>query len=238
MSVDPRAELKRLAAERAVGLVESGMVIGLGSGTTAAFAVERVGELLRRGELRDLLAVPTSTATEHAARAAGIPLAPLDHPPRVDLTIDGADEVDPQLELIKGHGGALLREKIVAQASRRLVIIVDDSKLSPRLGLKSRLPLEVIPFAWRAQVEFVEGLGGRAELRTKGGAAYRTDQGNLILDCRFEGLADAAALAARLAERAGIVEHGLFLGLATDVIAAGAGGVRHLTRPQSEKERP
>jgi ribose 5-phosphate isomerase A len=237
MSGDPRAELKRLAAEQAVQLVESGMVVGLGSGTTAAYAVSRVGELLGAGTLRNLLAVPTSLATEAAARAAGIPLAPPDHPPPVDLTIDGADEVEPQLDMIKGHGGALLREKIVAQASRRLVIIVDDSKLSPRLGLKSPLPVEVVPFAWKAQVDFLASLGGRAELRTAGDAAYRTDQGNLILDCRFEHLGDPALLAARLADRAGIVEHGLFLGLATDVIVAGAGGVRRLTRPQMAKDR-
>ncbi len=238
MSGDPRDRLKQQAAAFAVGLLRSGMVVGLGSGTTAAFAVQQVGELLQKGALRDLVGVPTSAATERLAREWNIPLAPADAPPPVDLTIDGADEVDPQLDLIKGHGGALLREKIVAQLSRRVVIIVDEAKISPRLGTLSRLPVEVIPFAWRTQRAFLEGCGAQPELRLlPGGEPYRTDQGNFVLDCRFSALGDAAMLAARLAARAGIVEHGLFLGMATDVVVAGDQGIRHLTRPSAREER-
>jgi ribose 5-phosphate isomerase A len=238
MSADPRDRLKQQAAAHAVGLLRSGMVVGLGSGTTAAFAVQRVGELLRRGALRDLVCVPTSSATEVMARDLGIPLAAADAPPTIDLTIDGADEVDPQLDLIKGHGGALLREKIVAQLSRRVVIVVDEGKLSPRLGALSRLPVEVIPFAWRTQLEFLERCGARPQLRLRpDGDPYRTDQGNFVLDCPFAALGDPAALAAKLAARAGIVEHGLFLGLATEVVVAGEQGIRLLTRPAPREER-
>jgi ribose 5-phosphate isomerase A len=239
MSGSAQDRLKQQAAAQAVGLLRSGMVVGLGSGTTAAFAVQRVGELLRRGELRDLVGVPTSAATEALARELQIPLAPADAPPPIDLTIDGADEVDPQLDLIKGHGGALLREKIVAQLSRRVVIIVDEGKLSPRLGTLSRLPVEAIPFAWRTQLSFLEACGAKPELRLlASGEPYRTDQGNFVLDCPFAMLGDPTALAARLAARAGIVEHGLFLGLATDVVVAGEQGIRHLTRPVPREERP
>lgn len=239
MSDDPRNRLKQQAASFAVGLLRSGMIVGLGSGTTAAFAVQQVGELLQKGALRDLVGVPTSAATERLAREWRIPLAPADAPPPIDLTIDGADEVDPQLDLIKGHGGALLREKIVAQLSRRVVIIVDEAKISPRLGTLSRLPVEVIPFAWRTQRAFLERCGAEPELRVlPSGEPYCTDQGNFVLDCRFSALGDPAALAARLGARAGIVEHGLFLGLATDVVVAGDQGIRHLNRPSAREERP
>ena len=222
---------KQMAAERAVGLVQSGMVVGLGTGSTSVFAIRRIGALLGTGELRDVAGVPTSAATEAEARTCGVPIVDLERTTAVDLTIDGADEVDPGLDLIKGGGGALLREKIVAQASRREVIVVDESKLSPRLGTRWPLPIEVSQFGWRLQVRFLESLGARVELRSgPDGAPLPTDQGNLVLLAGFGPIAAPAQLADRLAARAGIVEHGLFLGLATDLIVAGPGGIEHRTR--------
>lgn len=232
---DRRAEdaprYKQMAAERAVTLVQSGMVVGLGTGSTSVFAIRRIGALLGTGELRDVAGVPTSAATEAEARKCGVPILDLERTTEVDLTIDGADEVDPGLDLIKGGGGALLREKIVAQASRREVIVIDESKLSPRLGTRWPLPVEVMPFSWRLQVRFLESLGARVELRCgPDGAPLLTDQGNLVLLAGFGPIAGPAELADRLAARAGIIEHGLFLGLATDLIVAGPAGIQHRTR--------
>jgi ribose 5-phosphate isomerase A len=205
------------------------MVVGLGAGSTAILTTRRIGQLLREGRLRDIVGVPCSSAIEAEARALGIPII-LDPPDMVDLTIDGADEVDPELNLIKGGGGALLHEKIVAQASLREVIIVDESKLSPALGTHWALLVEVIPFGWHAQRRFLESLGARITVRQqRDGTPFRTDQGNLMLDCVFGPIQQPMELAAKLDARTGIVEHGLFLGLATEVIVAGADGVRHLT---------
>jgi len=228
---DQSLELKRSAAWKAVEFVETGMVVGLGTGSTAIHAVRRIADLLRQGKLRDILGVPTSAGVAEQARRLGIPLANLKEHPVVDLTIDGADEVDPHLDLIKGGGGALLREKIVAQASRREIIVVDDSKLSPALGTLWPLPVEVVPFGWHGQMAFLRSLGAQpVQRRDSEGTPYRTDQGNFILDCHFGPIGDPAGLAQVLGQRAGIVEHGLFLGLATDVIVAGADGeVQHLT---------
>lgn len=226
--------LKRLAAEAAISHVRSGMVIGLGTGSTAVHAVRRLAELLRCGELTDITAFATSRAVWDDAVRLGLSLVGDDLPRDIDLTIDGADEVDPQLDVIKGGGGALLREKIVAQASRRVIFVVDGSKLSPRLGTRRSLPVEVLPFAWRSQSRFLERLGAEVTLRTAPlGLEYRTDQSNLILDCAFGPIADALSLARDLEDRAGIVGHGLFLGLATAVIVAGADGIRTLL-PQAE----
>ena len=234
MADDPHAALKQAAAERALSFVESGMVVGLGTGSTAIFATRRLGVLLSAGTLRNIVGFPTSKATADAARAAGIPLLDEDCPRPIDVTIDGADEVDPQLDLIKGGGGALLREKIVAEASRREIIVVDESKLSPVLGTRWALPIEVVPFGWRSQERFLEALGARVVVRSGAdGRPFRTDQGNLILDCAFGPIAEPQRLADQLAARAGIVEHGLFLGIATDLIVAGKDGIRHLTRPRS-----
>lgn len=231
MVEDARAALKAAAAERAVGFVESGMVVGLGTGSTAIFATRRIGLLLREGKLRDIAGFPTSKATADEARALGIPLLDEDCPRAINLTIDGADEVDPRLDLIKGGGGALLREKIVAQASRREIIVVDETKLSPTLGTHWPVPIEVIPFGWHSQERFIVSLGGRPKLRLGAdGKPFRTDQGNLILDSAFGAIAHPRELADRLAARAGIVEHGLFLGIATDLIVAGRDGIRHTTR--------
>jgi ribose 5-phosphate isomerase A len=161
----------------------------------------------------------------------GIPLTTLEDHPEVDLTIDGADEVDPNLDLIKGGGGALLREKIVAQASRREIIIVDETKLSPVLGMKWPVPVEVIPFGWGSQAEFLKSLGANVNPRLdRGKTLFKTDQGNLILDCNFGPIPEPALLAYELDRRVGIVEHGMFLGLASEVIVAGEEGIRHLKR--------
>ncbi len=224
-------ELKRRAAHAACEAVRPGMVLGLGTGSTVHFALLRIGELLRAGRLADIVGIPSSTRTEETARSLGIPLGDLKDHPAIDLTIDGADEVDPALNLIKGGGGALLREKVIAQASRCNLIVVDESKLSPRLGTRWALPVEVVPFARAAEERFLASLGAAVRLRQRDGRPAATDQGNWILDAAFGPIADPEALARALDRRAGIVEHGLFLGLAHEVIVAAAEGIRRLRRP-------
>ncbi|EFO80920.1 ribose 5-phosphate isomerase [Oscillochloris trichoides DG-6] len=229
-----RDALKRLAAEQAVTLIQSGMVVGLGVGSTAIFAIRRIAELLASGELRDIVGVPCALRVEEEAQRLGIPLTTLEEHSQVDLTIDGADEVDPQLNLIKGGGAALLREKIVAQSSRREVIVVDEAKLSPVLGTQWAIPVEVVRFGWGAQARWIASLGAEVALRRQpDGEPLTTDQGNYILDCNFGPIADLTTLATQLSLRTGIVDHGLFLGLATDLIVAGADGIRHIQRPAS-----
>ena len=231
LSSEPEAQFKAEAAVRAVEFVQSGMKVGLGTGSTAIFATRRIAELLKTQKLRDIVAFATSKATAVEATRLGIPLMPDDLPSDLDVTIDGADEVDPEMNLIKGGGGALLREKIVAQVSRREIIVVDETKPSPRLGTHWPVPIEVIPFGWRAQARFLESLGGRYTIRqNQDGTQYVTDSGNMILDCHFGPIANVRQLAAALGARAGIVEHGLFIDLATDLIVAGASGIRYSTR--------
>jgi ribose 5-phosphate isomerase A len=233
---DPWACFKQEAAEHAVTFVESGMTVGLGSGSTALFAVRRLADLLRAGQVQDVLGCATSERVRHEALRLGIPLLGESLPQAIDLTIDGADEVDPELNLIKGGGGALLREKIVAEASRRVLIVVDETKLSPALGKSRAVPVEVLPFGWQAQVRYLESLGARTAVRqTDAGDPFRTDQGNLLLDCCFGPIADAPALARRMEARAGLLGHGLFLGLASMVIVAGPAGLRRIERfPESK----
>lgn len=222
---------KRAAAERAVEFVQPGMVVGLGSGSTSAFVVRRLAELRARGQLTDVVGVPTSLATEALARSLGVPLTTLEAHPVLDVAIDGADEVAPDLSLIKGGGGAMLREKVVAQASRRVVIVVDAAKLSPKLGSRWPVPVEVLAFGWRSQALYFESLGARVTLRVApGGAPFQTDQGNLVLDCAFGPIERPAELAALLASRAGVLGHGLFVGLTTDLVVAGPQGLEHRTR--------
>ncbi len=229
---DRFAAFKKQAGERAAASIASGMVVGLGTGSTAIFATRRLGELLASGALSDVVGFPTSRATADEARRLSIPLLSEDLPRAIDLTIDGADEVDPALNLIKGGGGALFREKIVAQASRRVVIVVDESKLSAALGTNHPLPVEVARFGWQSQQRFLESLGGKPVVRTAtGGKPYETDQGNWILDCAFGPIADPVSLAVQLAARAGIIEHGLFCGIVSQVIVAGESGIREINRP-------
>jgi ribose 5-phosphate isomerase A len=224
-------QYKQQAGERAVEFVQSGMVVGLGTGSTAIFATRRIGRLLKDGQLKNILGFATSKAVWEEARRLGIPMMSEEMTNSLDLTIDGADEVDPDLNLIKGRGGALLREKIAAQASRRVIIVADDSKLSPKLGTLHAVPVEVISFGWRSQLRYLESLGARVEARyNTDGSLFATDSGNMILDCNFGPIANPAELAAKLSARAGIAEHGLFLGLATDLIVAGKNGIRHLER--------
>jgi ribose 5-phosphate isomerase A len=222
---------KNKAAEMAVACIQSGMVIGLGGGSTSLLAVRYLAEQLQSGRLKDILGVPCSTVIGQAALRLGIPLTTLEEHPVLDLTIDGADEVDPQLNLIKGGGGALLREKIVAQASHREIIVVDESKLSSVLGMQWAVPVEVIPFGWGLQAAFLQSLGAKIKVRKNlDSSDYLTDQGNLILDCDFGLLPNPENLARLLEGRAGIVEHGLFIGLANEVIVAGAEGCQRLVR--------
>jgi ribose 5-phosphate isomerase A len=225
------SQLKKDASAYAVDLVESGMVVGLGHGSTSIHAVGYLARKLKNGELRNVRGVPCSFQVEEEALRYGMPLTKLEDISSIDLTIDGADEVDPNLNMIKGGGGALLREKIVAQISRREVIVVDESKLSPILGKKRSIPVEVIPFGWQFQDDFLRTLGATVTVRRNADKSlYQTDQGNLILDCNFGPIAQPQHLADLIRQRAGIVEHGLFLNLATDVIVAGSDGVRHLKR--------
>ena len=223
-------DLKRQAAEAAVADVQDGMVVGLGTGSTAALMIEALGRRVRAG-LR-IVGIPTSDRSAEQARAEGIPLVDFSTHPRIDLTIDGADEVHTgTLDLIKGLGGALLREKIVASASKRMTVIVDASKLVPALGRKVRLPVEVIAFGWQATAAQLATAGASTFLRTgPDGAAFHTDGGNIILDCAFADIPDPAALQARLKAITGVVETGLFVGLATTIIAGTPGGVQKLER--------
>jgi ribose 5-phosphate isomerase A len=225
---DDRDALKRAAAEAAAARVQDGMVVGLGTGSTAAFAIEA---LIRRvADGLKIVAIPTSERSGAQAGAGGITLTDFAHHPHIDLTIDGADQVDTgSLDLIKGMGGALLREKIVAAASRRLLIIVDEAKLAGRLSLP--VPVEVTPFGWEATAAHITALGGAPVLRLAAqGAPFVTDGGGLILDCAFGPIADAAGLDRSLREIVGVVETGLFIGRAEAVLVAGTGGVRELTR--------
>jgi len=223
--------LKQQAADQVLDYIRSGMIVGLGAGSTALLAVRGLAEKLSRGELTDIVGIPCSRVIEAEARRLGIPLTTLEDHLEIDFTFDGADEVDPALNLIKGGGGALLREKLVAQSSRREVIIVDESKLSPALGTHWAVPVEVVPFGWRTQARYLESLGAEPRLRPgPDGEPFITDQGNYILDSAFGPIMDPLGLGAQLDARTGIVCHGLFLGIADEVIVAGASGIQCLKR--------
>ncbi len=204
--------LKKMAAERAVQEVRSGMVVGLGSGSTARYAVERIGEMLRAGQLIDIVGIPTSKETECLAIQQGIPLTTLQQHPLIDLTIDGADEIDHHLRVIKGGGAALLHEKIVASATRCQIIIVDQSKVVSVLG-RFPLPVEVVRFGWPMYVPALERLGCRAVLRLRDGQPVLTDEGNYVVDCHFGQIHDAARLEQQINMIPGVVDNGLFIGL-------------------------
>ncbi len=225
-----RDALKRQAAMEAVAMVHDGMVVGLGTGSTAAFAID--GLIARvRGGLR-IVGIPTSERSAAQALAGGIELTDFSRHRTVDLTIDGADEIARHgLDLIKGLGGALLREKIVAAASKQLVIIADEPKLVPGLGGTVPVPVEVVPFGWETTADRLAGLGAEPVLRKAAdGQPFRTDGGNLIVDCRFGLVADPAALEQALSSVVGVVETGFFIGMATTALVATSGGIVRLDR--------
>jgi len=223
-------QLKMAAAASAVAQVRDGMILGLGTGSTAAPAVNILGERVRAG-LR-VVGIPTSEATARQAKALGIPLATLDEYPEIDMTFDGADVVDEgSLNLIKGRGGALLREKIVASATRRLVIMIHDEKLVSHLSAREAIPVEVVSFGWQTTAHRLTDLGARPVLRRDaGGQPFVSDGGHFILDCPFEPSIPVEELARELDHVVGVVEHGLFIGLTSEVHVASAGGVRVLKR--------
>ena len=224
---------KQRTADAALKYVRSGTSIGLGTGSTADYFLIALADALKAGRLRDVRGVPTSDKTERRAFELGIPLLDLaDTNEPLDVTVDGADEVAPNLDLIKGLGGALLREKIVAQNSARLIIIADGSKRVDRLGSKAAVPVEVVPFAHQAQARFLRSLGCVPSLRTRpDGSSFVTDNGNVVYDCRFAGgIPDPVKLDATLSPRAGIVGSGLFLGIATVALIGSDDGVQTLTR--------
>jgi len=228
MDLTARDQEKQTAARAAVQLVESGSVVGLGSGSTSAFAVRFLAERVREG--LKIVGIPTSLQTQHLAEQLGIPLTTLDEHPVIDIDIDGADEIDPQLNLIKGGGGAFLREKIVASVSRRFVVIGDSAKQVSRLG-KFPLPVEVIPFAQSLIKPQVEALGASVALREYAyGNPYVTDEGHHILDCTFGEIADPTALAQKLCNMPGVVEHGLFIGMADMAMIGKDGSVVQIKR--------
>ncbi len=220
---------KNMVGKAAAELIEDGMVIGLGTGSTAVFLVQALALRLRAG-LHIVGAVPTSQETALLAASLDIPLVTLTDYPVLDLAIDGADEIDPALNLIKGAGGALLREKIVATAARRFVVIGDSSKLVPRLGTHFALPVEVVPFALSLVRRHLETLGAEVKLRTHDSHLFVTDNQNNILDCRFpDGIAEPARLQANIRAIVGVVEHGLFLGIAQQALIAGPDGLEDLS---------
>lgn len=227
---DPHARdhLKRAAAERAVEFVEAGMVLGLGTGSTAAFVIEALSRRVAQG--LSVVAIPTSEHTAEAARRLGIPLTTFGEHRRIDLAIDGADEVERgTLNLIKGHGGALLREKIVAAASARFVVVVDDEKLVDRLGERFPIPVEIVQFGWQATAAALARLGTKPELRQTDGRTFVTDGGNFILDCPFASIAQPERLEQAINMSVGVVENGLFLGRSAAVIVASERGVETMS---------
>jgi ribose 5-phosphate isomerase A len=230
----PAERGKEEAGIRAAQIVQPGMVLGLGTGSTVAYFLDALGARYQAGELPGIVGVPTSLRTEARAQELGIPLRSLEGVGKLDVTVDGADEVDPNLDLVKGLGGALLREKMVAQVTQHLVIIVDTGKIVDRLGTRSPVPLEVVPFGWAAHLPFLDDLGGEAHLREdQGGRPYLTDNQNYILNCSFpDGIRNAALLERAFQERAGIVESGLFLGMAKEILVGGEAGVERVVRDE------
>jgi ribose 5-phosphate isomerase A len=219
---------KEAAARASLAFVKDGQVVGLGTGSTAAYFIQLLGEQVKKG-LR-IRGIPTSVRSGELATRLGIPLTTLDECQEIDVTVDGADEVDPRLRLIKGGGGALLREKIVASATKQLVIVADATKRVPVLG-KFPLPVEVIKFAQALVVKRIEALGAQVKMRLNAdGKPYLTDENNYILDCRFGQIADADGLARRLSDMPGVVEHGLFIGMASVVLVANGSEIEELRR--------
>jgi ribose 5-phosphate isomerase A len=224
-----REEAKKRAAERAVEFVEDGQVVGLGTGSTTKFAIEKIGERVREG--LKLRGVPTSQGSDRLAKQLGIQIVDLNDVERINITIDGADEIDPNFHMIKGGGGALTREKLVALSSNLVVIVVDDPKLVSTLGETRALPVEVLPFAWRMTSRLIEQLGCRAVLRSSDGATFVTDNSNYILDCEFGPIADPVSLEKAIKLLPGVVECGLFINIANVVVIAFEESVEVRKRP-------
>jgi len=222
--------LKKNAGEEAAKRIQRGQRIGLGTGSTVRYFLEALGKRLSNGELSHIVGVPTSKSTEKLARSLNIPITTLETAPSLDLCVDGADEVDPQLNLIKGLGGALLREKIVAVASQHFIVIVDNGKLVQKLGDRCPVPVEVLPFGWKVTAEKIKALGGRPIMRKFNDSPYKTDQENHILDCHFGPIDDAERLAQQLDSIPGVLGHGLFLNIAKEAIVGTPAGADHLTR--------
>lgn len=224
-------QLKKMAAEYAVdNFIQSGMLVGLGVGSTAIHAIRRISQLIREEKLYAITAIACSKETEEYATSLNIPLIDFNLQTKIDATIDGADEVDRKLNLIKGGGGALTREKIVAQVSRKEIIVIDQSKTSELLGTRWPVPIEVIPFGWQTQENYLQSLGAKTELRIlQNGEIFLTDQKNYIIDADFGLINEPLILSEQLKRRTGIVEHGLFINLATDVIIATEEGIIHKT---------
>lgn len=228
-AISGRAALQRAAAEHAATFVQDGMIVGLGTGSTAAFAIAALAARVRDG--MRIHAIPTSRASAEQARAGGIPLTTLNTHPAIDVTIDGADEVDANLDVIKGRGGALLREKIVASATRRQVIIVDETKLVRRLGERMPLPVEIVPFGWKRTQGALEALGLAPALRRADDRVFRTDNGNFIVDCALPQTFAVHDLAAAIKATVGVVDHGFFLGLTHTVVIGAATGIEVRGQP-------
>ena len=224
-------EFKKIAAEKAVEEVKSGMVVGLGTGSTVFYAIQKLAEEIRTGSLLDIVAIASSIQSEKLANKLNIPIISFHDKQEIDLTIDGADEVDKYLNLIKGGGAAHLREKILVQASKKFIVIVDESKLSNKLGEKWSVPIEVVKFAYPVIEKYIDELNGKPELRTyENGSPVVTDEDNFIIDGNFGIIQNPFELAEKLESKAGIVEHGLFLRLASKVIVAGKNGIQILDK--------
>lgn len=221
-------EMKKQAAEKAVQYIEDGMVVGLGTGSTVDFALRKIGEMVKTG--LKIEGVPTSLKTKRLATELKIPLVELDDHTEIDLTVDGADEVDSNLNLIKGGGGALTREKIIAFHSKKVIIIVDETKIVKGLGCDCSLPVEITRFGWSATKKTLEGLGCKAELRRIMEEAFITDNQNYIVDCDFGKIADPEALEKEINNTPGVLENGLFIGLADEVIVGSKQGMMTLER--------
>jgi len=228
-------DLKEMAAREAVKYVEDGMVVGLGSGSTANKAIQLIGQKVKEEEI-EIIGIPTSTASDLLGRAVGIRMGELDDHPQVDLTIDGADEVDPNLNLVKGLGGALVREKIVAASSRVEMIVIDDSKMVDRLCQKAPLPVEIVTYSRKSTMRKLAALGCVPELRMAEDEPFLSDNLNYIVHCRFERIDDPRAMEAEIGMIPGVVDSGLFIGLASKVIVASAEGVRILERAERSYE--
>jgi len=219
-----KEELKKLAGEKAVEQIEDGMIVGLGTGSTIEYVLKKIGENVRKG--LKIKGIPTSLHTQRLAKEEKIPITTLEENPEIDLTIDGADEVDSNLNLIKGGGGALTREKIIAFHSKKVIIVVDDSKIVKALGIDFSLPVEVVKFGWTATKKALETFGCKIELRKiMGNEPFITDNSNYILDCEFDKIDDPAQLEIDINNIPGVVENGLFIGLADEIIVGGKQGI-------------